>query len=74
MDSIFQMETFGKSMRDAAKEFAASYWDKPRKVRFEKRADGCFFKVTDGIRLYQVVKEPSVAFQKPAVYKIIIAA
>jgi hypothetical protein len=53
-------QTEGGGPREAAKEFARSYWAAPRKLRdFTMRADGsATFGVTGGFRNYAVTYKP----------------
>lgn len=49
---LFEVEAFNKTARQAADEFAETYWDTPRKaLAIDPHG---FFRIKGGMRLYQV--------------------
>ena len=64
---IWECDAFHKTARQAADEFAATFWDTPRKaLAIDPHG---FFRVKDGQRLYQVRLVDNV----PTVYRITVA-
>jgi hypothetical protein len=60
-----------KTAKNAAIEFARSYWAQPRKVVGFK-ADGTF-QVKDGVRTYRVELDAGQRFVRPASYRVTVA-
>jgi hypothetical protein len=61
----------GQTARGAAREFAASFWQKPRKVRLFNNVDKTF-QVVGGTRAYQVHFLPSDRRTRPDLYAVIL--
>lgn len=66
---IWETDTFHKTARQAADEFAATFWDSPRKA-LAIDPHGCF-RVKGGQRLYQVRLVGPVG-TAPAVYRVTV--
>ena len=58
-----------KTAIGAAGEFARSYWAEPRHV-VNWDPDNATFQVRDGTRIYRVVYDPGVRFERIAVYRV----
>lgn len=65
---VFSTDAHGKSREDAAREFAATYFDKPR--RLWKVFDSGRFELVDGAASYQIVYRPAVPHATIGVFRI----
>lgn len=71
MNEVYRIDAHGKTVADAALDFASNYWDKPRKVQnLRSTRQGTFFEVKDGMATYQVKHVPAVHLVTVATYRI----
>jgi hypothetical protein len=61
MEIVYQCDTYNKSARDAAVDFARTYFDKPRDIVVISEGFGIFeFRLKNGVALYFVHYIPAV--------------
>lgn len=71
MTTLYSTEAASRTPADVAKFFASEYWAQPRKVaKLWSEGGRTFFKVKDGVRVYEIVSTPAVRFVSQAVYQV----